>query len=133
MLDTYHMFSDAQASQATTFVSTNEVDLVSIYHEIDQAVKKIKLVIRIGLVWTEATSGPTLIASLQDSADGTTYAETEPVLASPSRDHALLVAGYALLETYLPPGLAQYLAIAYTIGTATFDTAGTVNAYLTMD
>jgi len=133
MLDTFHMFSDAQASQATTFVSTNEVDLVSISHEIDQAVKKILLVIRIGLVWTDATHGATLIASLQDSADGTTYAETEPVLASPSHLDAALVAGHMLLETYLPPGLAQFLAIAYTIGTATFDTAGTVNAFLTMD
>ena len=70
------------------------------------------------------TSGgaATLVATLQTSADNSTYVD---VIVSKTFALADLVAGADLLPQHLPHGLLQYTKVKYVIGTAT-TTAGTV-------
>lgn len=80
---------------------------------------------------TTATSGgaATLQAVLQDSADGTTFAD---VLAGPVVALAGLTAGTKLLETPPPMSLRRYVRIAWRVGTAAL-TAGKFTAFISLD
>ena len=80
---------------------------------------------------TTATSGgsATVQAVLQDSADGTTFAD---VLAGPVVPVASVVQGTALLQTCPPLGLRRYFRIVYRIGTAAL-TAGKFTAFVSLD
>ncbi|WP_417070824.1 Bbp16 family capsid cement protein [Niveibacterium terrae] len=79
-------------------------------------------------VSTAATSGgsATLQAVLQDSADGSTFAD---VLAGPVVALASLTAGAQLLQVQPPTGTRRYLRVAWRIGTAAL-TAGAFTAYV---
>lgn len=70
------------------------------------------------------TSGgaATLVATLQSSADNSTYVDS---VVSKTFALADLVSGADLLPQHLPHGLLQYIRVKYVIGTAT-TTAGTV-------
>lgn len=79
-------------------------------------------------VSTTATSGgsATLQAVLQDSADGSSFAD---VVAGPAVAVASLTAGAQLLQIQPPTGLRRYVRIAWRVGTAAL-TAGAFTAYI---
>lgn len=79
-------------------------------------------------VTTTATSGgsATLQAVLQDSADGSSFAD---VVAGPAVAVANLTAGAQLLQIQPPTGLRRYVRIAWRVGTAAL-TAGAFTAYI---
>ena len=80
---------------------------------------------------TTATSGgsATVQAVLQDSADGSTWADA---LVGPSFAVANVTAGTVLLQAQPPVGTRRYLRVAYRIGTAAL-TAGKFEAFFSMD
>jgi len=80
------------------------------------------------VVDTTATSGgsATLQAVLQDSADGSTFAD---VVAGAAVPVASLTAGTVLLQIQPPVGLRRYTRIAWRVGTAAL-TAGKFTAYV---
>lgn len=77
---------------------------------------------------TAATSGgsATVQAVLQDSADGTAFAD---VLAGPVVPVANLTVGTVLLQTQPPAGLRRYFRVTWRVGTAAL-TAGKFTAYV---
>lgn len=125
MLDQKMIFSDAQAITGDV-ASTNSIKNPASTHQIDQAVKKFLFKASVGTLFAGGTS---LITSLQDSADGITYANT--LIVSADIAQATLVAGYIIIEAYLEVGLLQWLQ-AYYDDTGAF-TGGTVNARLIVD
>lgn len=82
-------------------------------------------------VSTTATSGgsATVAAVLQDSADGSTWAD---VLVGSAVPVASLVAGASLLLTQPPVGTRRYLRVAYRVATAAL-TAGKFEAFFSLD
>ena len=80
------------------------------------------------VVDTTATSGgaATMQAVLQDSADGSTFAD---VLAGPVVALASITAGAVLLQVQPPVGMRRYFRIAWRVGTAVL-TAGKFTAYV---
>ena len=80
------------------------------------------------VVDTTATSGgsATLQAVLQDSADGSTFAD---VLAGPAVAVANLTSGAVLLQTQPPAGMRRYFRVMWRVGTAAL-TAGKFTAYV---
>ena len=80
---------------------------------------------------TTATSGgsATVQAVLQDSADGTTFAD---VLAGPVVPVASVVQGTALLQACPPLGLRRYFRVVYRVATAAL-TAGKFTAFVSLD
>lgn len=80
------------------------------------------------VVDTTATSAgsATVQAVLQDSADGTTFAD---VAAGPAVGVASLTAGKTLLQIQPPPGLRRYFRVVWRVGTAAL-TAGKFTAYV---
>ena len=79
-------------------------------------------------VSTAATSGgsATLQAVLQDSADGSSFAD---VVAGPAVAVASLTAGAQLLQIQPPTGLRRYVRIGWRVGTAAL-TAGAFTAFI---
>ena len=83
------------------------------------------------VVDTTATSSgsATVQAVLQDSADGSTFADA---LVGPVVPVASVVQGVALLQACPPLGMRRYFRIVYRIGTAAL-TAGKFTAYVSFD
>ena len=77
---------------------------------------------------TTVTSGgsATVQAVLQDSADGSTYAD---VVAGAVFAKAALLAGTRMLAVQPPPAMRQYWRIAWRVGVAVL-TAGTFDAFI---
>lgn len=77
---------------------------------------------------TSVTSGgaATVQAVLQDSADGTSYAD---VVAGPVLALTDLKAGATLLQIQPPTGMRRYFRVAWRVGTAAL-TAGKFTAYV---
>lgn len=80
---------------------------------------------------TTATSGGagTLTPVLQDSADGSTWADA---LVGPTSALAALVAGATLWQTSPPAGTRRYLRVVFRVGTAAL-TAGKFEAFISTD
>lgn len=80
------------------------------------------------VVDTTATSGgsATVQAVLQDSADGSTFAD---VAMGPAIAVASVVAGVNLLQIQPPVGMRRYFRVAWRVGTAAL-TAGKFTAYV---
>lgn len=89
----------------------------------------------LGRMWlnifvTEAVTSDgaaTVAFKLQDSADGSSWADTALSVAAIGK--ASLTAGTKVLQVPLPAGLRQYLKVVYTVGTAAL-TAGKFSAFL---
>ncbi|MDR3005204.1 MAG: hypothetical protein LBV14_13335 [Acidovorax sp.] len=127
MLDQSTKLATAQA--ATTVgdtASTNAYDNGSA-HSSDISMTGENLWIN-AVVDTPVTSGgaATVQAVLQDSADGTAYAD---VVAGPVLALADLKAGATLLQIQPPTGMRRYVRIAWRVGTAAL-TAGKFTAYV---
>ena len=126
MLDNYGKLASAQAVTATgDTASTNIYDSGSV-NSSDLAMTGEQLWIN-ATVDTAATSAgaATMQAVLQDSADGTTFAD---VVAGPVLALASIVAGAELLHITPPTGMRRYFRIAWRVGTAAL-TAGKFTAY----
>jgi hypothetical protein len=80
---------------------------------------------------TTATSGgaATVQAVLQDSADGSTWAD---VIAGAALPVASVIAGATLMQLCVPIGTRRYLRVVYRVGTAAL-TAGKFEAYFSFD
>lgn len=80
---------------------------------------------------TTATSGgaATVQAVLQDSADGSTWAD---VIAGAALPVASVTAGTTLMQVCVPVGTRRYLRTVYRIGTAAL-TAGKFEAFFSLD
>lgn len=83
------------------------------------------------VVDTTATSGgsATVQAVLQDSADGSTFADA---LVGPVVPVASVVQGVALLQACPPLGLRRYFRVVYRVATAVL-TAGKFTAFVSLD
>lgn len=83
------------------------------------------------VVDTTATSGgsATVQAVLQDSADGSTFADA---LVGPVVPVASVVQGVALLQACPPLGLRRYFRVVYRVATAAL-TAGKFTAFVSLD
>lgn len=127
MLDQSTKLASAQAVTATgDTASTNVYDNGS-PHSSDNSMTGENLWIN-AVVDTSATSAgaATMQAVLQDSADGTTYAD---VVAGPVVVLADLKAGATLLQIQPPTGMRRYFRVAWRVGTAAL-TAGKFTAYV---
>ena len=125
MIDNKHVFSDAQLITADA-ASTNSIKNPAATHQIWQAVKKFFVKATVGTTFAGGTS---LVTSLQDSADGITYANT--LIVSADIAQATLVAGYEILYHFLPIGLLQWFQFYYD-DTGAFS-SGAVNAWVDVD
>lgn len=127
MLDQSTKYAAAQAVTSTgDTASTNVYDAGSAQSS-DISLTGENLWIN-AVVDTTATSGgsATLQAVLQDSADGSTFAD---VVAGAAVPVASLTAGTVLLQIQPPVGLRRYTRIAWRVGTAAL-TAGKFTAYV---
>lgn len=129
MLDVNTKLSAAQA-----VTSTGDTASTNIYDNGSANASEVGLTEEIWLsvlCSTTATSGgsATVQAVLQDSADGSTWAD---VLAGAALPVASVVAGAVLLQTQPPVGTRRYLRVVYRVGTAAL-TAGKFEAYFGLD
>jgi hypothetical protein len=130
MLDANLIFSSEQVIN-TTEDSTDSVDLGAGTDYLGNAVipegsysGRLRLVIRVGAT---AFSGGTSVAfKLQDSANDSSFADTEILIAAIAV--GTLTAGYLVTSIPIPAGLRRYLKIVYTVVGS--PSAGTCNAYL---
>ena len=132
MMDGELLFSDTQAL-TTTADSTNVVDLgAGIDHTntatVLNAGESMKQQILNVVVTTAFAGGTNVQIALQDSADDSTFAATDPVIASGTITTANLTAGVVLLRVAIPPELRRYLKLVYTISGT--HTAGAVSAWI---
>lgn len=127
MLDNYGKLASAQAVTATgDTASTNIYDNGSA-NSSDNSMTGENLWIN-AVVDTTPTSGgaATIQAVLQDSADGSTFAD---VVAGPAVAYGSAPAGTVLLQVQPPTGMRRYFRIAWRVGTAVL-TAGKFTAYV---
>jgi hypothetical protein len=140
MLDDKYVFSALQVitANATTVNSTSTVDLGALIEEFSLGAGtpvartkmgpksgRINLVIRMAVL---PTAGTSIAFVLQDSADDSTFADTEISVATIAI--ADLVPGYEVLNIPLPFGINRYLLIEYeTTGDHT-GSVGSINAQL---
>lgn len=127
MLDQSTKLSTAQAvTTVGDTASTNAYDNGSA-HSSDISMTGENLWIN-AVVDTSVTSGgaATVQAVLQDSADGTAFAD---VVAGPVLALADLKAGATLLQIQPPTGMRRYFRVAWRVGTAAL-TAGKFTAYV---
>ena len=136
MLDTNHVFSDAQSivANATTVVSTNVIDLGALVDERGTALnafgpesKKMNMHISIAVA---PTAGTGIQCELQDCATSNGTFKSTGIGVNDAIPNATLVAGYSMLKVALPPGLRRFLQILYTTTGNHTGSAGTVNARL---
>jgi hypothetical protein len=126
MRDGRHILAAGLAAPATDSASTNEIDLASATHQIDQSVKKMHLNISIA---TDFAGGTSCVSALQDSADGITYADA--FIKSADLAQATLVAGYLVLRVPLPAKLRRWIQV-WADETGAFS-GGTWNAWVDVD
>jgi hypothetical protein len=128
MIDARHVFSEYQLITGDT-ISTYSIKLpaTALLHHMDQGVKKFRFKATVGVA--DFAGCTSLITSLQDSADGTTYTNTEIVSADVAQ--ATLVAGYVILNWFLPVDILQWIAVYYD-DTGEFSGGG-VNAWLDVE
>lgn len=127
MLDSQLVFAEGQAVTATgdtASTSAYEADNAQLG---DAGQTNENLWVQ-ALCSTTATSGgsATVQAVLQDSADGSAYAD---VVAGKVFAVASVTAGTPLLTVQPPPGMRQYWRIAWRVGTAAL-TAGKFDAFI---
>lgn len=131
MTDNDLVLSNAQAVTATAD-STNTLDLGALVDDRGTALtnfgsKDGKISLQVGIGTTFA-GGTSIAFKLQDSADDSTFADTE--LETDAIVTATLVAGYEAINVPLPQNLRRYIKMVYTVvGTMT---AGKINAHLVM-
>lgn len=129
MLDQYTKFSSAQAVTSTgDTASTNTYDIGSAASSDIGLTQEMWFTVAVS---TTATSGgaATVAAVLQDSADGSTWADA---YVGPTVPVASLTAGAVLAQGTPPIGLRRYLRVVYRVGTAAL-TAGKFEAYISLD
>lgn len=129
MLDSSTKFSAAQA-----VTSTGDTASTNIYDNGSANAAEIGLNENLWLnvsVSTTATSGgaATLTPVLQDSADGSTWADA---LVGPTYALAALTAGASLWLVKPPVGTRRYLRVVYRVATAAL-TAGKFEAFISLD
>lgn len=127
MLDNSTKLATAQAVTATgDTASTNIFDTGSAQSS-DISLTGENLWIN-AVVDTTPTSGgaATVQAVLQDSADGSSFAD---VVAGPAIAYGSAPAGTTLLQVQPPAGMRRYFRIAWRVGTAVL-TAGKFTAYV---
>lgn len=124
MRDDKLVLSDAQEVTATA-ASTNVIDMKDADHNVGEG-KQVILEIRVPVAAT-ADGAATVTFALQDSADNSSWADTEIKTAAIGK--ATLVKGYKVLRTALPTGLSRYLRVYYTVATGPL-TAGAFDAWL---
>ncbi len=129
MTDDKLIFSDDQALTVTAD-STSTLDLGALTDDRGVALSefgpegnKIMLDVLINVAFAGGTN---VAFKLQDSADDSTFADTQILVAAIAA--ATLVAGYRVMRIALPPDVQRYVKMVYTI-TGTH-TAGKVNARL---
>lgn len=127
MMDNALVLSDAQAPTTGTTASTNVLNTLTATRDIG-AGKRLELIVEVVTTCTSGGSNTTQIV-LQDSADNSSFTT---VLSGPATAVASLTAGTELLRIGIPPGLRQYIRIAYVIATADL-TAGAFTAYIAPD
>lgn len=127
MLDNSLKLAVAQAVTSTgDTASTNIYDNGSVASA-DNALTGENLWINAVVNTTPTSAGAaTIQAVLQDSADGSTFAD---VLAGSAVAYASAPAGTVLLQVQPPVGMRRYFRIAWRIGTAAL-TAGKFDAYV---
>jgi len=128
MLDSELSFSAAQAVTANGDTpSTNSYDSGGFPAQGDAGQTSESLWVNVFCSTTATTgSGATVQAVLQDSADGSTFAD---VVASQAFAIGSVVAGATLLQLQPPPAMRRYWRVVYRIGTGTL-TAGKFDAYV---
>lgn len=127
MLDNSTKLAIAQAVTSTgDTASTNIYDNGSV-HAADNALTGENLWINAVVNTTPTSAGSaTIQAVLQDSADGSTFAD---VLAGAVVAYGSAPAGTVLMQVQPPAGMRRYFRIAWRIGTAAL-TAGKFDAYV---
>lgn len=127
MLDQSTKLASAQAVTSTGDTASSNIYDNGSVNAADNSMTGENLWIN-AVVDTTATSGgsATLQAVLQDSADGSSFAD---VLASPAVAVANLTAGTVLLQVQPPTGMRRFFRIAWRVGTAPL-TAGKFTAYV---
>jgi len=127
MIDSKLMMSEAQAITATA-VSTNEIDMGVNGENVGEGNP---VYLEVYLDTGFDTSVNTLTITLQDSADGSTYAD-KVVVVPATATSALLTADIGrLVRISLPADIRRYIAMNYTVSTGL--TSGKVSAFLTIN
>ena len=121
ILDKQHQMSSEQVVTDTDVASTNVVDSVVA----GQALHELYAEVR---VHTTFASGTSILFSLQDSADNSSFAD---IAAGAAVVTASLTAGAIPFRVRVPQGARRYLRMWYNV-TGTM-TAGKLNAYLTRE
>ena len=130
MLDSECIFSSGQAVTAIGDTpSTNIYDTGASYNNpqnSEAAMTSENLWIQVSVSTAVAGAGATVAAVLQDSADGTTFAD---VLSGTLQPPANLTAGTNIMQVQPPTGTRRYWRIVYRVVGAVL-TAGKFDAYL---
>lgn len=129
MLDVNTKFSSAQA-----VIATGDTASTNIYDNGSANSSEVGLTgelwVNVAVSTTVTSAGAATVAAvLQDSADGTTFAD---VLVGGTFALASLVAGTTILQVQPPVGLRRYLRVTYRVGTAAL-TAGKFEAFISLD
>ena len=129
-LDTSTKFSIDQAPTGSTgdIASTNVYDNGSANSSEMGLTQELWINVVCSLAATSAGAA-VVTAVLQDSADGTTYADA---MAGAPFALAALVAGAVLLRGTPPIGTRRYARVVYRVATAAL-TAGKFNAFISLD
>jgi hypothetical protein len=135
IIDSLLEFSDAQdiSQVAATYLSTNQIDM-SVAREVSMG-QPLYLVIQIEEAVVGSSS--TIEFRLRSDSTAAVHATTSTAhFTTGAIAEAVLVAGYTITIPLPTNGAGavyeQFLGVQYIVGTAT-TTAGTVNAYLTID
>lgn len=121
ILDKQHQMSSEQAVTVTDVASTNVVDQVVA----GQALRELYAEVR---VHTAFAGGTSILFSLQDSADNSTFADLVAGAAIPT---ASLTKGAVVFQARIPQTARRYLRMWYNVTDPM--TAGKLNAYLTRE
>jgi len=127
MIDSKLVMSDAQAV-TTTAVSTNEIDFGVNGEDIGEGNP---IYVEVYLDTAFGTSANTLTVTLQDSANGTDYADKVVVVPATATSKLLAADVGRLVRISLPADLRRFIAMNYTASSALTD--GKVSAFLTIN
>ncbi len=123
-LDAENEFSDDQAITVTA-PSTNHIDLKN---TVNRSGKPPELIASVKTAFT-ASGAATLVIAIQDSADGSSWAD---IAETDAIGKATLVAGYDIPLPRMPKKTRRYVRLYYTVATGPM-TAGEIIAALAAD
>lgn len=129
MIDNNTKLSVAQAVTSTgDTASANTYDSGSVHSADMGLVGQLWLTVLVSLTATSAGAA-TVAAVLQDSADGSTWAD---VLVGQALPVASLTAGTVMMQVQPPVGTRRHIRVVYRVGTAAL-TAGRFEAFIALD